>query len=147
MKIFFSKQEYRALLDMLFVAEWAMGAHDIDFEKNNPQYNALSQKVLSFSKEMNAEDIIMYDKTLNGYFPTAQYEERLHDQYIDAYENSVFWEELADRLAYNELIKSIGIEQFDRLEHLERFSNLTKLRSKYEKLLELYGLDCLSVNK
>jgi len=147
MKIFFSKQEYRLLLNMLFTAEWVMGANDIDFDIENPKYNALSQKVLSFCKEMDADDIIVYDKTLNKYFPTAEYDELLYDQYIDTYENSVFWEKLADGLSQKELIKSIGIEQFYNLDHVERLTKSTEFRSKYEELLELYGLDCLSVNK
>ena len=73
MKINFTKAEYRTLIEMMYLAEWMLTAHDTRKDPDKRKYAELGQKIYSVSKEMGCEAEIKLSKELNGYFPTSEF--------------------------------------------------------------------------
>ncbi len=147
MKIFFTKKEYRLLIDMISLSDWVMNSHHLASEKINADYDVLYQKVLSYAKEMQAEDIVEYAKNLDGYFPTSKHEENLHDKYIEPYEQDVFWEQLIDCLAQRDFLKKVGAEKFKSMDWIERASATDEIEQEYSMEFENNGITNLVLQK
>jgi hypothetical protein len=143
MKIDISKKEYRQLLDMVEIAEWVLNSHSTGPSDETKEYSDIYQKILSHAKDMGYEKLITYDKDLDGYFATAEYEESEHMRYIEEFEDEVFWEALPHRLAVRDLVKQFGEKKYTEMEFEERVSKLIELESVYNKELEENGIDNL----
>ena len=100
MKINFTKNEYRVLLDIVYLGQWMLQAHESDHSGEDDNHEMLAQKIYSFGKEMGCSDLVKSAKELNKFYPTGLYEEEsgIHD-IIDQYNDDTFWDELINRLA------------------------------------------------
>jgi len=143
MKINCTKKEYRLLLDMVEIAKWVLNSHRTDASDEIKEYLSLHQQILSHAKEMGFENLITHDKSLGGYFATAEYEESEHMRYIEEYEDDVFWEALPHRLAVRDLVEQIGEKGYTEMEFEERMSKLVELEEFYYEELEDNGIDNL----
>jgi hypothetical protein len=141
MKINFTKNEYRLLLDMVEMAEWVLNAHRTDPSDEVKKYSELYQRILSHAKEMGFENLITFDKNLDGYFATAEYEESEHMRYIEEFEDDVFWEALPHRLAVRDLVQQFGEKKYTEMGFEERVSKIFELEAIYNKELEENGID------
>lgn len=146
MKINFTKKEYRLLLEMLYLSDWMMHAHSIDHSEHSCEHEALMQRVLSFYKEMGAEDIVEPAENSNKYYEKREFEESLHHNYIDPYEENTFWEELIERLASRDAINAIGLEKFKAMEGIERSMKVDEFRKYYAKEFEQNGLENIKIS-
>ena len=52
MKIDFTKEEYRYLLDMVEIAEWVLNSHRTYPSDEIRVYSEVNQKILSYSKDL-----------------------------------------------------------------------------------------------
>jgi len=143
MKINFTKNEYRLLLDMVEVAEWVLNAHRTDPSDEVKEYSEVYQKILSHAKEMGFENLITYDENLDGYYATFEYEESGHMKYIEEFEDDVFWEALPHRLAVRDLVSQVGEKGYTEMEFEERATKLVELEAFYYEELEVNGIDNL----
>jgi hypothetical protein len=143
MKIDITKKEYRQLLDMVEIAEWVLNSHSTGPSDQIREYSGVYQKILSHAKDMGCENLITYDKTLDAYFATAEYEESEHMRYIEEFEDDVFWEELPHRLAVRDLVQQFGEKEYAEMEFEERVSKLLELEAIYNNELEENGIDNL----
>jgi hypothetical protein len=100
MKINFTKNEYRLLLDIAYLGQWMLQAYESDLSSEDDEYEMLVQKIYSFGKEMGFGDLVESSKKLNKFYPTRLYEDEsgIHDK-IDQYNDDTFWDELINRLA------------------------------------------------
>ena len=85
MKIFFSKNEYRQLLNLVFLGDWLVSAYSED-EKS--PYKALRKKIYSHAKDFGFDDLIDHDKHEDNYYETTRFEEQVMD-FIEAYNRHV----------------------------------------------------------
>lgn len=139
MKFDLTKKEYRLLLDMVEIARWVLHSHQKRIPDEKKPYNALEQYIASYAKSMDMEDLMLYDDQLEGYFPTGDY----HEQYmahVEEFENEVFWDELINRLACRDLLKTYGEEHVRNLDSAERINKLAELEEFYRREFEQYGL-------
>ena len=143
MKIDFTKNEYRFLLDMVEMAEWVLNSRKTDSSDEVKEYSEVYQKILSHAKEMGFENLITYDENLDGYYATAEYEESEHMRYIEEFEDDVFWEALPHRLAVRDLVEQFGEKKYMEMEFEERVSKILDLEEIYNKELEENGIDNL----
>lgn len=65
------------------------------------------------AKEFGYEELIEFDDEFNEYMPTRAYENSEVNDYIDAYEDKVFWEELVVRMARRQALNELGDENPD----------------------------------
>lgn len=148
MKINFTKREYRLLIDILEISEWVLNAHSNVEREDTKKYSELAQKIFSYAKEMGYEDLITYDSQLDGYFATREYEENGEQmRFIDEFEEDVFWDSLANKLAWRDLIQQEGQEVVEKMEFVERNTKMMELESWYQEELTENGLVNVKVVK
>ena len=95
-----TKTEYRALLDVLVIADWVFHAHKTEEDPKTKKFRSLEQKIFSFAEDAGYEKLVKYDKKLKKHVPTEELEQNtIAEKFIDEYDNDTFWEGLAERLA------------------------------------------------
>lgn len=142
MKINFTKKEFTALMDMVWIAEWILHAHVPGGADD--EYSALEQKVYACAREFGLDDRIVFDEELKKHFPAADYEEseRLMGA-VDAYDDASFWMELVDRLVDRDLVERFGEQGYAALGDEERLRLRLKRSSEYEAEFHVHGLNAL----
>ena len=147
MKIEFSPEEYRLLLDMLYIAEWVMSSHKTEKDPEVVPYEALEQKLLALAIQMGFGDLVEYDDKLKKHFPTRLYEDTAKAMaFIEEYDNDSFWEELAQRLATRDLIQKEG-KKLETMDRWERLNKQFDLAEQYTQEFVEHGLERLVVQK
>jgi hypothetical protein len=141
MKIHFNKKEYRLLVETLYLAGWVMGSHKLEPDSLYPEHTQLRKKLLSYYKEMEAENLIEHSLSGDDYYEKADYEDSLHQKFIRDYDNHTFWDELIDRLAVRDLIRKIGAEAYQAMEGIDRLIQLEEITRLYASEFENYGLE------
>jgi len=121
MKINFSKKQYRSLIDLVYLGE--MVVNSIRTDDRVKEYDELREYIYSFAEQMGQGDIIEYDKKYNMHFETKAYETGKVEEYTNAYDEEVFWTELASRLAERDMQRLIMMsgETFEKDEGLRKF--------------------------
>jgi len=147
MKIEFTREEYKCLVDMLYIAEWVQNAHSVEDDPRAEPYEKLEQKIYSYAKDMGLEDLIEFDSEHEKYYPTRKFEETgYHRECIDEYDNKTFWEDLISRLANRDLIRQMGgVENLSKLSFEERIQKTLTLEKKYSSEFEKRGLDGVNI--
>jgi hypothetical protein len=140
MKINITKKEYRVLVEMLYLADWMMHSHAIGETQHHHEHEALRKKILSHYKEMQAEDIIEFSEELDNFYENSDYDEHIHEKFIEPYDDQTFWDELIDGLAERDLVNDIGIEQFRSMEGIERVMKVEEVKERYANEFEQHGL-------
>lgn len=146
-KLQLTKKEYRALLDMLHVADWVLHSHAIQPEDVSAPHKAVMKKILSYSSEMDVSDLISYDQADDAYYETREYEEFLQNMFIEPYDQETFWEELADHLAQRDALREFGEEKLRTMDRWERGHRLGEKSNAYEKEFAEYGLERFTLTK
>ena len=104
------------------------------------QYKKVEQKILSFAKQYDCEDLIEYDNNFKEYYPTKAYEDGEYRKLIEKYDNDTFWDELADRLSLQNLIEEVGEEKYKKMDPKERLIRYGKFEEKYHEEFKNNGL-------
>ena len=146
MNISITKKEYRLLLDMLSVADWIMHAYAIKKEDYHKEHGVLKNKLLSYYKEMGADDLIESSDQLDDCYETNEYEQHILNKFIKPYEDAFFWDNLVDRLAERDLIKFVGAESYSKMDLIERMAKLNELKDRYLNEFKQNGIDNLKTN-
>ena len=116
MKVDISKKEYRALLDMLGIANWVLHAHrDVDAPRT-AAYRELEQKFFKLAADFGLADLFEYD------------------------------EELVERLAMRDVLSHIGQREFHEMEVEERLNKLDAAIEIYEDEFAKNGLNRLAID-
>ncbi|KTC86538.1 hypothetical protein [Legionella brunensis] len=144
MKINLTKKEYRALLDMLYIADWVLHSYTIK-EAEPDEYEVLKKNLLSYFKEMDAEDKIEFSLEFNDYFEKADYEDYLNEKVIQPYENELFWDELIHRLGERDMINAVGMERYSKMDAIERIKRIEEIKEQYANEFEKHGLANLKI--
>ena len=104
MKIDITKQEYRNLLDLIYLGEWMLGANDSNNSGVGEGHAAVVQKIFSLAAEMGCATLIERSKESGEFFPTREYDENTPVRdHIDAYDEECFWSQLIHRLTDRDL--------------------------------------------
>ncbi len=148
MKINITKREYRDLLDILYIADWVLNAHNPAYDPKTERYRKLEQKFYSHAKEMGFDNLIEYAPELERHFPTKEFEETSEcTEFIDEFENDTFWEELIHRLVDRDLARQEGgIENVMKLSMKERIEKSTLLEEYYATEFEVNRLNNLKID-
>ena len=148
MKINFTKSEYRTLLDVIYIADWILHAHDIEKRSDTKEYSELFQKLMSYAKDMGCEDLVDFDKQGNNYAESFSFEEQsLALGYINEFENDSFWEELISRLARRDALIELKVDNEQDVDRDKLYTAIGNAESKWSKEFEAFGLDRLRINK
>jgi hypothetical protein len=147
MTIELSNEEYRNLLDLLYLGQWLLDAHDVDPDPDTEKYDELIQKIYSFAKAQHFDNYIVFDKEMKQYFTTRLYEESsMCHVFIDEYDNDTFWDELISRLTDRDIQARIKNGEINNPINInERLGIAGPIEARYADEFEKSGLDNIVV--
>lgn len=112
MEIKCTKEEFKALLDLVYAGNLLVnGMRDVE-ERIAPHAD-IEQKIFAMAKDFGFEECVEFDEEFKEYMPTRAYENSEINDYVDAYEDKVFWEELVVRMARRQALNELGDENPD----------------------------------
>lgn len=146
MKIDLTENEYRLLLDFVFMASWMIDSHHPDGRDDVEEYDMLLQKLYSFAAEMGCGDLVDADTKTNEYSPTRHYEEttRAFD-FIEEYDGDAFWDALISRLAERDVYEQIEEDRRDSIGIEEFWQRSEPIENAYFEEFRQHALDRLRV--
>ena len=148
MKINITKKEYRLLLDILYLGDWVLTAHDDDEAPEKEKYQDVIQKFHSYAKEMGYENLIEGDITSNKYYETREYEDTSEvGEIIEDYNMATFWDELISELAMRDAKETEGNDAIIKMSPEERIHLLHPLEKRYHEEFMANDLTNLKIRK
>ncbi len=145
MNIACTKEEFKQLLDLVYAGSVMINGMRSKEERVLPYFD-MEQKIFAMAEGFQYEHLIAYNEEYKEYMPTETYEEDGINEYIDAYDTKVFWEELVMRLARRDALNYAGdVDQNVSKQKLNEMQ--MQLEEKYEEEFEENGLMNLKVVK
>ncbi|MFW6303600.1 MAG: hypothetical protein ACOC2L_03170 [Candidatus Sumerlaeota bacterium] len=148
MKIELTREEFRNLLDMVYMADWVMNAHTTQLREETAPYKEIEQKILSYAEEMGFQELVQHDEKSGRFFPSAKYEQEAKSmEFIEQFTDQSFWDDLIGRLADRDAIKMAGgIEAYRDWPLEKKFRILEDLERKYIDAFQKKGLNALKLS-
>jgi hypothetical protein len=143
MKIELNKEQYRSLIELIFLGNWLANGTRTGAEGDEwiEKYEEIEKYILSYSVDYDMKELVTEE---NGdFFTSKMFEEKLFPL-IDEYDDYTFWELLAERLAKRDLIKEIGPVRKITDSHRKR---QYELESTYEDEFEKNGIKDLIIQR
>ena len=84
MKLEINKQQYKALVKLIYWGEWLANSYKTKEDKIFIETNEIEQLIYSFGEKFKLSDWLEFDKEMDTYFPTSKMEEALRPA-IDKY--------------------------------------------------------------
>lgn len=128
-----SAEQYKELLKLVYVADWVID------EPENIVLNDLVQVIFSKAGDAGQKKMVEYDKDLELYFPTLEFDEEVID-IVDDYEEECFWDHLIYRLSDRDIEKKPG-KKAEKMSMEDTLELLDPITEKYIKEFEEHGLD------
>jgi predicted RNA-binding protein (virulence factor B family) len=113
MEINFSKNEFKNLLEMLFLADWVTNCFKERDDKTNQTYDELKQKIMALADDYGCGHMVEYNEDLGMFVETEEVEDCLLDNIIIPYEQNKFWLNLSTQLALRDYEEKYGSSSVD----------------------------------
>jgi len=143
MNISLSKPELVMLLRMVNIGDWVMFADLEGDEMDDPvalAHKKVLQKLFSAAHRAKMDGLVFYEPEDKEYYETREFEED-YQEFINKFNNSQFWEMLADRLAMRDLVEQMGgAEAVESMDWMQRGGRLSELADNYEEGFVKHGL-------
>lgn len=139
MNVPLTPEQLKKLIELAYLGEWMINAHhDNDFQDDAA--DDVLQKLMSLAEMPEVEQ----DIETQQYYLTADWADRLYDQYILDYDDHVFWDELTERLAQRDLARQrrVPMEQINREDDLLA---LRPLEERYRRDWDQHGIERLEL--
>ncbi|MFA5183029.1 MAG: hypothetical protein WC405_17055 [Syntrophales bacterium] len=148
MKINVTKDEYRSLIDIIYIADWVLTSYKSEEGQEIKRYKDVMQKFYALAKDMGMENLIKFDKELNAYWETKEFDDTSEcHQFIDEYDNDSFWERLIEQLTTRDLEEELGGKKTMDKDPDKYFERYAAIEMKYMAEFEENGLDNLTIRK
>lgn len=149
MKLDITKEEYRDLLDLLYMGNWVLHAHKTEEDPRTKPYDAVIQKIYSSAGTAEFDTLIEYDPRDGRYYPAPEFEDTTKAVgFIDEFADDSFWDELVFRLAERDAARRAGgYEKLRLLSPDERTELLVPVEEHYSDEFYQNGLDHLVIAK
>ncbi len=143
MNITFTKNEFRALLDLVCLGDWVMTAHDVEAEQDKSNHEELVQKIYSHAKEFGFDNLIMHDEDEDTYSESIEFEESGVGGFLEAFEEKNFWESLIANLAERDFLQEIEPGSFSGMSLEDKFEIIGRHEEKWAEEFSRHGIDNL----
>lgn len=141
MNISLTTEQYKTLLITTYLGNWMVNAHQIE---TNKTFDRLASHVYSWAESFGMGSLVELDPDNGQYYPTRALDE-LAAEYLDAYDNETFWDELLERLAERDLLAKHGQDVVEKLTVEERFTELEEFEERYDEEFEKHGVARLTI--
>src|SRR5690554_5204935 len=98
MKINFTKEEYRKLLDIVYAGIMVINGNRAP-EDYLEEYEDMEQYIYSFARDYGLKNLVDYDPKYKRYFTTPEFDKERIEDLIQEYDDIIFWSMLAFNLA------------------------------------------------
>ena len=142
MEISLSRQQFEALLKVVYLGDWMVNAIRVA-GSYIPEFEDLEQFLLSLGHRSGFDDVVEFEPVLSQFFLKDEVYEKLQP-YIDEYDDEAFWDGLVDRLAERDFEETYGDAE-QRMDQKERFEKLSAFVDKYEAEIEQHGMERLRI--
>lgn len=137
----FSKEELERLVEVAALGDWMLNGHQHG-EERAIDHSRILQKLYALAEEAGLGYLIETDGETGELKPSAALEARLDIAgYIADYDDCVFWDEAAIRLAERDLREEIGKAAFEAMPAAERQERVDAIAKHYDEEFEKHGLD------
>ncbi len=141
MQIEISRKLYQSLVKLAYLGEWmANGFRENDVK----EITEIEQFIYSFNKNFGLESWLEYDEEAKLYFPSEVMEKKLHN-YIDEYNDDIFWETLATRLAHRDIVHDLREDELRAMDFAEIVEKTEPYLEKYYDEFHKNGTDNLFI--
>ena len=123
---------------MAYLGEWVVNSQHAGEHQDERAARAL-QLLLALGERLSP-DVIDRDAETGRFFVRPELAERWQDEYVSDYDDHVFWQELAERLAERDLAAQLGIDVAE-LDVEEQVAELRPLRERYWNEFDGHGLE------
>lgn len=148
MRIEFTKDQLKQLLQLSYLGNWLANAHRTG-EKDDPRvgkFDKLLSVLLSYAPDAGVPQWV--DEKGRTPKPAQTLEDNAEIvQLIEEYDDDAFWEELSLRLAHRDFERLYGICPDEVTLDAEMEEVLHELEERYEREFEAHGLDRLEAMK
>ncbi len=134
----FTTSELERLLELAALGEWLLDGHRPEGQ-DSPAHAAVLQKLYALADDEGLGWLIGLDEAADRLKPSEALMARI-DGEVQNYDEAVFWDELAIRLAERDLRDELGAAAFDALPHGERHERAEALARAYDREFERHGL-------
>lgn len=147
MKLDITEEEYRSLLDLLYMGNWVLHAHKSEEDDRTKPYDTLLQKIYSSAGAAGFGPLVEYDPRDRRFYPAPEFENSTKAvEFIDEFVDDSFWDELAFRLAERDAARRVGgYEQLRLLGPDERTALMTPAEERYYDEFYQNGIDHLVI--
>lgn len=137
----FTKTELERLLELAALGEQMLNGHLPEGESSIP-HDAALQKLYALADDEGLGYLIAVDEAKDVLKPSAALTSRLDGEIAD-YDDCVFWDELALRLAERDLREELGTHAFDALPAVERQERVDAAAETYDREFDARGVEGL----
>ncbi|MDO8668642.1 MAG: hypothetical protein Q7K35_06205 [bacterium] len=148
MKINLTKNQYLALMKLVYLGNWLANASRLQDEQIK-EYEEMEGYIFSFAEEFGCNRYVEHEPEDDArYFPTRYFEEEAEVRgLIEDYDNEIFWQEAVDRFGDRDFIKKYGREEIEKMDRDERFIKIMECQEKYEKEFEENGIERMEIKE
>ena len=141
MKITITNDQYRDLLALAYLGEWVANS----YEKDRRRYllEKTQQLLYGLAEDASCGDWVALDPKQKRYLPTTAMEKVL-GPLVDMYDQNVFWDLLAERLADRDLLRERGHDAVHEMSDKEYDVALRPYLEKWWDEMDDHGLDRLA---
>ena len=144
MKIDLTKDEYRNLIDMLYIADWIITSYKTEIDPELEKYQQLRNKFYAHAEKMGMENLVKYDEELKNYYETAEFEnESACHELINEYDNKQFWDRLIEDLTMRDLHAEVDVRKIKENDSDAYFDRYEAIEKKYIREFEKNGIENL----
>jgi len=141
-----SEKELKLLMKHVELANWMLEAYKTEPDDEGRENEAFYHKILALAHDSGVSDGIIFDENLKDFFLTDEKETEFH-QYIDSYNEEVFWEHLEDELAKRDLLEKHKKKAIEGMDTKKWFTMLGMEVEKYYREFKENGLKNLRIVK
>jgi hypothetical protein len=146
MKLELTKTELERLLEIAYLGEEVLNGHRHEAGRS-AAHDEVFEKIHALAEEEGCGYLVDRDEDGSSK-PSQAMETRLEAAgWLQDYDDCVFWDELAIRLAERDLRAEIGTHAFDALPHHERHERVDALAEGYDKEFDERGVERLRLDR
>jgi hypothetical protein len=144
MHIELTKDEYRKLLIMAAIGDIVINGYRTS--DTVEEFEEMMNHLCKYAKDFDETEYVESKPDEDGiYWETRKLDDACHE-YLDAYDDETFWEELADRLTSREMERQHGKGVFAKMPKDEFLNKYWEIEDKFKEEFYNNGIDNLQLN-
>lgn len=139
----FSEDQFEKLLKLVSIATLVLNAFREDAME---EFLDIEQYLYAKAEDEGLKNLYEYDEETGSFVPSEEVEDEIFE-YLENYNEEMFWQTLCTRLAIRDLEKELGQSKVEKMEFKERIKRLAPIFESYADEFEKNGVENLFLVK